>query len=348
MPLLRDLLEALLLENTLSKGSQRVLANKNLVQELADAIGDDIRTNPTSFPPGFIKIYIKSKPEDIAKWFLENLDKIEKEGYEGTIWARDGINNEWLVRRYIAGSHNWEDLTGVMNLNLRDWHLLKNRSLLQPTHSDLWKYKSVRDVGSYINTHYEQHMKDVREAAATAALKKTAKSAKIVDNQDYKIYTVFNWNAAKVIGLGTQWCTANTKYNGNYERYSNSAMLFQLLPTIKEKDEKGRIEKYQFDAGGPYFMDVLDHPVQPEIVRDKFPFLYTDLVSGLRTNKGKLETAMKEMKEDSMLQSDDGSRTKVYNIDDEIAKLSVFLKRHYFTDLTRPSEKLEKPENEDS
>ena len=59
-----DLVESLLLENfaPLSKGSQFVFNNKDLVQKLANAVRLDIQSNPVSFPADFIKKVKGTKP----------------------------------------------------------------------------------------------------------------------------------------------------------------------------------------------------------------------------------------------------------------------------------------------
>ena len=344
-------------EVALLKGSQRVMNDKKLVAGIADTLRDDSRAHPGSFPAGSFKTFQKLPDEQLARWFLENLDKIEKAGYEGTHYTpadKPGVNSEWIARRYIAGSHNWEDITGVMNMNLRDWYLLKNRNLLSPNHSDIPKFNSVRDIGAYVNTHYERHLKDIRDAAKTAALKKTAKSANILDNDDYKIYTVFNRNAARMVGLGTQWCTANSENAGNYENYSSKAMLFQVFPKDAAQDEKGRPEKFQFDASGHSsfspagysFKDFLDQNVNPKVVAERFPYLYTDLVKALKEKGSALETAMKELTDDPTLQSKD-AKTKVYNISDEIKKLGNMKNAGFFTDKVRPAKKSEQASSDE-
>ena len=335
----------ILLENELTKGSQRVLANNSIVQNLADAVRDDARAHPHNFPPGSMKTFQKAKDEDVAKWFLEQIDNIEKRGYEGTIYSRDGSYNEWIVRRYISGSHNWEDLIGVMNMNLRDWTILKNRGMLDPKHTDIPKFNSVRDIGKYMSTHYHDKLKDIRDAAALAAVKKQAKLAKIVDNDDYKIYTVFNWAGARTIGNGTQWCTANSSNDINYKSYSKHALLFQLFPknpemidktgTVVRKHTKGP-EKYQFDAGSGSFNDIADDRADSIIIRKKFPYLYDDLVNGLEQNKQQLQAAIDTMASDESM-NDNISKVNHYDIDKEIKKLGTF-KGTYFTDKKRPEE----------
>jgi len=329
----------------LTKGSQRVLADKKLVVGLADAMRDDARSHPQNFPANSSRTFQKAPDEELAQWFLENLDKIEKAGYEGTIYSRDGAYSEWIVRRYIAGSHNWEDITGVMNMNMRDWTLLKNRDMLDATHKDIPKFNSVRDLGKYLATHYHDKLDQIRDAAKNAAVNKIAKRAKIVDNEDYSIYTVFNWAAARALGLGTQWCTANSTYDGNYQNYSSRAMLFQVYPKDPEHiDRDGRVlgkrttgpEKYQFDAGTPCFHDIADDPANKAEIKEKFPYIYSDLVKGLKQHSAQLEKLMVEMNEDPHLMNSKEGKTKVYSIDDEIKKLKKLENIGYFTDQVRP------------
>lgn len=342
MRLLDKLIESFLTEEVaLTKGSQRVMNDKKLVAALADAVRDDAQSNPSAFPPGSKRNFQNAEDEAVAKWFLENIDRIEREGYEGVIYSRDGVNSDWIVRRYIAGSHSWEDLTGVMNMNLNDWYQLKNRNMLDVNHKDLPKFNSVRDVGYYMTTHYKNQLEKVRDAAKNAARNKMAKSLKLVDNDDYRIYTTLNRAAGCALGLGTQWCTANSNYSSHFHSYSSRAMLFQIFPYTGETDEDGKKvladnEKYQFDAGGPNFMDITDRPVRPEIVREKFPYLFSDLSKALQTNKAKMEKGFEELANDPTLQGDD-FKIKTYEIDSEIQKLHKFVDRGYMTDEVRPS-----------
>ena len=358
---LQKIIEQFLIEAAaLTKGSQRVMNDKNLVINLADAIRDDARSHPGAFPAGFSRTSQKTPDQQLAQWFLENIDNIEREGYDGVVYSRDGVNSDWIVRRYIAGSHNWEDLTGVMNMNLCDWYLLKNRNMLDPNHKDLPKFNSVRDVGYYMTTHYKDKLEKLRNASKAAALNKMAKSIKLVDNDDYRIYTTLNRRAGCALGLGTQWCTANSKTSAHYHRYSNAAMLFQLFPYVKQKDKDGNLvdvkdedgrrelsetEKYQFDAGSSSFMDITDTPAKSTIIREKFPYLYTDLAGALKEKKPAMEKAFEELSVDPTLQHED-FKIKTYEIDEEIKKLHVFVNRGYFTDEVRKKEKVGKDEQE--
>ena len=344
------LIESFLIEAAaLTKGSQRVMNDKKLVAGLADALKDDAMSNPGSFPTGSNRTFQKTSDEALAQWFLENIDQIEREGYEGQVYSRDGVNSDWIARRYIAGSHNWEDLTGVMNMNLRDWYLLKNRDMLDQNHKDLAKFNGVRDVGRYMTVHYKDKLEDVRVAAKNAARAKMSKSIKLVDNENYRIYTTLNRAAGCALGLGTQWCTANSNMDSHYHRYSDAAMLFQMFPYSGKKDSNGKpilsdTVKYQFDAGGYNFMDINDARAHPEFIQAAYPFIFTDLSKALEQNKSKMEKAFAELSIDPTLQEKD-FKIKTYEIDEEIKKLHGFVTRGYFTNESRtakqPDEKSE-------
>jgi len=350
MNLLRRLIESFLIEAVaLTKGSQKVLSDKKLVSALAARVRRDADFNPSVFPPGSDKKFDKATDDVVATWFLESIDKIEKDGYEGTRWSRDGLYSDWIVRKYIEGRHNWEDIIGVLNMNMRDWYILNTRNLLDPIHKNIPKFSGVRDLGNVLVHHYSAALAEVRDAAKFAARDKLARNIKVVDNDDYKIFAALNRAAACKLGSGTQWCTANSSSGSLYNSYSGQAMLFQMFPKNPEivdkiskfsgKQTRGP-EKYQFGADtGVSFKDIADDSVNPEMIRTKFPYLYTDILSSLKTNKDRIKTAIEELSADPDLQDADMTKIKSYKIDDEIKKLKVFKDRGYFTDLVRPKEK---------
>ena len=338
-----NLVEQYLTESTLTKGSLHVMNNANLVANLADAVRDDSMTNPSSFPPGFGRKAQKMPDEELAKWFLDNLDQIERQGYEGVQYSRDGVNNMWVVNRYIAGGHNWEDISGTLAMNLAKWYFLKNRNMLDAAHSDIPKFSSVRDLGQYMVYHYTDKLAELEKKLKAAALKKTVRAYKLIDNDDYRVYIIFNRAASCMYGLGSNWCTANTASGSLYHSYAAKAMLFQLYPydapeMILSRGGKTYTgnERYQFDASGPNFMDLADNPANRNYIRERFPYLYTDLVDALKSQKSDIEAFMQQAADDPTLQTDD-AKVKEYNVDEEIKKLSKFVETGYGTTEKRPA-----------
>lgn len=342
-----NLVESLLFE-ALTRGSQGVMNNKDMVKKLADAIREDIMFNPNSFPYD-IKVRSKRlKDQELAQWFMDQLDNIERTGYLGHVYSRDGVNSQWIVSKYILGSHNWEDISGSLSMNLSKWYYLKNQDLLDPLHVDIQKFKGIRELGMYIVTHYSAILREYEQEVQRKALEKkfkvTARSVKLIDNDDYTIYISLNRPANCLIGAGTTWCTTAAEYSGHFHNYSNQGMLFQMFPKDPKHEEipkAGRVitgrERYQFGPDRAFsFMDIADNPPNPRYITDKFPYLWYDLKKALTNGKTQLEEYMKSLSEDETLNSDPDTKVKVYKIDDELKKLTKFLDKGYFTNKVRP------------
>lgn len=346
----RKLIESIrLLSESLTKGSQQIANNPKLVADLADAIREDSRFNARSFPDKFYREARKKSDEELAQWFLKSLDDIEAEGYEGTVYSRDGVNSRWLVSKYISRAHNWEDISGTANMGLSQWYFLKNRDLLDANHQDLQTFNGIRDLNRYLVFHYEEKLKEYNERMKEALMKKGAKAFKLIDNEDYRVYIILNRWGACAYGKGANWCTANTTYPGHWHRYSNDGMVFQLYPKNPEnvsKEKLGKLftgpERYQFDAVSGSFMDIADDPVsktkQPNIIQEKYPYLLDDLISALTERKAEIENLFEKLGSDPKLQDLDTTKIKIYNVDQEIQKLKGPNLAAYFTDQKRPKE----------
>ena len=334
----------------LSKGSRNVLANKNLVATIADVLRDDARMHPGEFG-GKAKELAKATDENLVIWFLAQLDRMEKEGYEGIVYSRDGVNNLWIAQRYAAYNDTWEDITGKLQPAMSDFYLLKNRNMLEPKHAELNSYRGVRDLGAYMTTHYGNQLEELRRVAKANAQNKNKKAIKLIDNEDYQVFIPLNRTAACVLGGGSRWCTAMSHTDAHYHSYSNQAMLYVLLPknakvTKVQKDGKvfDSAEKFQFGPDSYMsFKDITDAQVNKREMVSRFPYLYTDIATQLAAKKGEIENLLDTLEDDPKLQSKD-LKIKKYNVDDEIQKLHKFVDQGYMTDEVRPPAEPAAPE----
>ena len=350
--LLRELIyktKRRILKENLSKGSQTVMSKPALVASLAETVREDADMNPTYFGGiAAAKKLEKMSDQDIAQWFLNQLDMMEAEGYRGFRYSQDGKNNLWIVQNYTAMRDTWEDITGKMQPVLFDFYALKNRNLLDAVHSDIMKFKGVRELGQYVNTHYAAKVQEIRDTVLKSArdklVDKKAKAIPVVNNDDYKIYMILNRYAAQKLARGAVWCTGMEHTDAHFRSYTSRAALFVIFPndaqevTIDQGHRRidGR-EKYLFDAGGPYFMNIGDRMQEPQTIRQRFPYLYDDLTKGLETNKARLEEIMDTLAQDQSLAQDPDSKTLKYSVDDEIQKLDKFIQRGYMTRDERPA-----------
>lgn len=342
-----NLVESMLFESALSKGGQQVMKNVEMVAGLAKRVRRDSRMNPQNFPAGSFSKFEKMPDQQVAEWFLDQLDQIERNGYEGIQYSRDGANHQWIAAKYILGAHNWEDITGTLSMNLSKFYFLKNRNMLDPAHTNIPAFKSIRELGEYMVHHYQQALADYNEKMKAAAMKKSVRAFLIVDNNDYKIYTTLNRASNVLMGQGTTWCTSSSSYDAHFHSYSKSGMLFQMFPydpaeveLVRNDNRKieGK-ERYQFDVGSysPNFMNIADQPPSKRYINEKFPYLYDDLVKNLRAKKADIQEYIKKNSEDPTLQTPD-TKVKEYNVDEEIRKLEKFVATGWMTDTPRPRE----------
>lgn len=371
----------LLVEN-LSKGSRQVLQSPRLIK----AIADHMRTDGTVESPVRQKLSAMTDQE-IAEYFLTEIDKLAAEGYEGKAYDRDGKLNVWIADSYGKRYDQWEDVTGVLPQVVTQFNWLKNLTnaippvlqrfqitrdenrkygLVHPQHHDITQFHGAKGLARYLLAHYGDRLERFGEKPdpERAAFEKTARMIKLADNEQYTLLFIQNRGAAIRFGKGAFFCTGNTSQgNGNYDSYSNGSPLIGIQP--KDPEIKTRVgygaqketaapEKYQFDAGGgrygggASFKDVFDHDAEPELIKNKFPYLFTDLVKGMRENKDAIEnppvpegvegyTVVPRINGTSTVPSDADPKklVKAYNVEEEIKKLKERLGR-YWTDQVRP------------
>lgn len=329
--------EILLLEN-LTKGARNVLADKKLVSSLAAAVKDD-HTAPKS-----IRKDRNLSDLDIATWFVQELDKLDSQGLGGVISVRDGKNHMWIAKGYAAGNDIWEDIAGEYPEAIRDFTVLRNRNMLDERHKEITKYKGVKDLHRYMVVHYEKMLQDLRRDAELNAIMKNKRSILIVDEPEYRVWLLQNRGAACAFGKGATYCTANSRDPSMWNSYSSRAAIFGMVPS-EQKTYSGKAltggehqdlpEKFQFDAGSSSFRDPLDRQMPPDEVKDRFPYLWNDLLKGLKAHKADIEEPNQE----------DAVEKKSYKVDDEIQKLKTQLNK-YWTDEKRPAAK--EPETADA
>lgn len=356
---LRELFEsAILLEAT--RGGQQVLANKNLVAGVADQLKDDI-----SVPSAQRNAFRKMSDEQVAQWFVDKIEAVDRAGYQGITFARDGQFINWLAVNYSNGMDIWEDIEDVYPMAMNQYVALKNRRrpdgqpYLDPKHNDYQKFKGVKVLANYMITHYAGVLEQIEAAAKRSAADKkwraTARSVKIVDNEDYDIYILRNRAAAILFGKSCLYCTANENNEERFEMYSRTQPLFGLVPKKLPKLKDARagvsaepniVQKFQFDAnprghgdGGHEFKDYLNSNVPVSRVRETFPYLKYDIVQGLRANAEAIENNPDEVdKEGNPIPQ------KTYSVEDAIRKFTTEFAQ-YLTDKRRPAPKPEGEEN---
>ena len=131
------------------------------------------------------------------------LDKIGKENFDDLLEI-DPSNNkkylDWICKEYLNGIS-----LDRLKKNISKFDLLANKNLIK--NKDIYYYKNVEELEDII-----EKSPDKSKIEQEKHTKKT--EAKIIlDNDHYFIVEPLTWEASKIYGKGTRWCTAQEDSN---------------------------------------------------------------------------------------------------------------------------------------
>ena len=189
-------------------------------------------------------------------------------------------DTKWALALYKKKSPRFmEDLYKLHNENgdgyLDIFNRLKTINKIQGAESDLGRYKSISELGAFINAKMNE-LGDEEIWGDNAYRKKKnmsddVKSAKddikvLYEDDTWLILTPNSYEASVYWGDGTEWCTAYKDDRKYYDRYSKEGVLY-----ININKKTG--EKFQFHFETESFMDANDY----EINCDDSPVVFDNM-----------------------------------------------------------------------
>ena len=111
---------------------------------------------------------------------------------------------------------------------------------------DIQQYKSVAEL--------YQTLQDA-SGVKTRSETRNEGSEKVYEDDDWMIIHPMTQEAAVLYGKGTQWCTAATEYNNQFNYYNEKGPLYIII------SKKYPAKKWQFHTESDSFMDVNDHRI---------------------------------------------------------------------------------------
>ena len=177
-------------------------------------------------------------------------------------------DTKWALALYKKKSPRFmEDLYKLHNENgdgyLDIFNRLKTINKIQGTESDLVRYKSISELGAFINAKMNELGDEEIWGDNTYRKKKNmsddVKSAKddikiLYEDDIWLILTPNSYEASVYWGDGTEWCTAYKDDRKYYDRYSKEGKLY-----ININKKSG--EKFQFHFETFSFMDADDSEI---------------------------------------------------------------------------------------
>jgi hypothetical protein len=139
----------------------------------------------------------------------------------------------------------------------------KERRMLQGVQGDLFKYKSIGDLGAFIETLDVNAILGRTKGEQSSDVNSAASNIEVpYEDESWKVVIPKSYDASCYWGSGTRWCTATRETSDWYNEYSSQGPLYIII-------DKKTEDKYQFHFESEQFMDKndrdIDFPIADEI-----------------------------------------------------------------------------------
>jgi hypothetical protein len=184
-------------------------------------------------------------PETVADFWGTEVDRLlagSDDNWTSDL-SREGKFDGWLIRLYISGAIDWEDLTGEAVDRLNKYNVLRNRNILQPMETDLNRFRDLNHLNRTLDK-YGREIEKLITAARVEKAKRNAQSLTLIDNDRYHVSVPLNYGACYVFnhqtGHQSTFCTGSSTGMEWFGEYSNDGPLINVLDKKRAHTVNGK------------------------------------------------------------------------------------------------------------
>ncbi len=172
--------------------------------------------------------------------------------------------SKWALAVYKKNPQQFlEDLYKLRNYNgdgyLDIFKRAKERRMISGVQADLNQYKSIAELGKFINTLDIETILGRTKGEMSNAVNAAAEDIEIpYEDEIWKVVIPKTYEASCYWGQGTEWCTATRTTDKWYNKYSSEGPLFINI-------NKQNNRKYQFHFESEQFMDQYDWDIEKPV-----------------------------------------------------------------------------------
>ena len=209
--------------------------------------------------------------KNMKKWFY-NGDTIDWNMAEvlGDIEGADPTPNKtyvvWIIRRLLDGGiQRWEDLAKTKEFissyqEMKDTGYLRRNPELRDKWADIGRIKTLSGLGRIVMQYMEA--KNSGQGISHNTSRKAAEDkimqnevTVVVNTSTFSIMIPKTYEASKLLGRSTQWCTAMATTSQYFSEYSAQGPLYVVL-------DKANNRRWQLHFESAQFMDEHDDPIR--------------------------------------------------------------------------------------
>ena len=136
----------------------------------------------------------------------------------------------------------------------------KERRIISGTEADLNQYKSIAELGHFVNSLDYERIMGRTKGEQSNAINAAAEQADFpYEDEVWKVVIPHTYDASCYWGNGTEWCTATRETSKWYYKYTNDGPLYILI-------NKESNNKFQFHFPSGQFMNEEDYEIDEPVL----------------------------------------------------------------------------------
>jgi len=152
----------------------------------------------------------------------------------------------WLLKLYVNGIANYEDINGEGGDALGSWHSLNIRGLLQPVDQDFNRFRDIEQLQKSMGK-YRDALNKIKNQTALEKHKRDRQEIVLIDNERYHVMIPLNYGSCytfnNAVGVQAHFCTGGSAGLDWFKRYSDDGPIISVIDksNIDNKDGKWQI-----------------------------------------------------------------------------------------------------------
>ena len=206
--------------------------------------------------------FYKGVPENHYESIISFIQTGGEDFNEGMVLSPE---SKWALKLYKANPKQFlEDLyklrndrgDGYLDIFLR----AKERRMISGVQADLNQYKSIAELGHFVNSLDYEHIMGRTKGEQSNAINAAAQEAEFpYEDEKWKVIIPLTYEASCYWGNGTEWCTATRETDKWYNKYTADGPLYILI-------DKENNYRYQFHFPSRQFMNEEDYDIDEPVL----------------------------------------------------------------------------------
>lgn len=211
--------------------------------------------------------------------------------------SRDGKFDDYILRQYMSGDLNYEDISGEAGDALGKWKALSKRGMLKPEHQDFNRFKNLARLQTVMaGSPYREMLAQIRDQEKLEIMKRDAKSVTLIDNDRFFVAIPMNYGACYMFNnaQGTQatFCTGGSSGGDWFQKYAAQGPMITIFDKKNLDDING---KWQIHAPTSQIVNARQTNKYngEEQFGQLFPGLMVDIVKAMTNKAEEIKQASK-------------------------------------------------------